>query len=393
MSPDRPRAAPARGALRLAVAGLSARLLADAAQAEGHAVLALDLYGDADTRRAALGWRPLGALAGERFDAAALCAGLRAAAQAGATGWLAGSGFEAQPELLDVGARELPLWGLGTAALGRLRDPQQFFAVLDAHGVPHPEVAFRLPAGPAAGWLVKHGQACGGGHVRPLRPDEPVLPPHAYLQRFAPGQPMSATFLADGRAAQVLGINRLAVAGQGPKPWRFVGATGPVAVPSAVADALARALAVLVPAFGLRGLGSLDALVDGDRVAVLEINARPPATVALYGHQRPISGHIAAWAGAADPAAPAAAATPTLTPPVRGFETLYARRAGVVDAALAHALAALEGCHDLPHTGDRLCPGAPVCTVSAESADEAAVHRLLGLRRAHVHHLLETHAP
>jgi len=399
---------------RLAVAALSARLLADAAGQEGFAVLALDLFGDADTRRAALGWRSLaGGAAGEvpgmaaggaawRIDETRLLQGLREAARLGACGWLAGSGFEAQPELLDAGQAVLPLLGLAGDGMRRLREPQAFFAALAAHGVPHPVTQLLAPS-THDGWLIKNSRACGGGHVRPARPGEPALAPHHLAQRWAPGLPMSATFVADGRSATVLGFNRLLVAGQGAQPHQFVGAIGPVAVPAPAAQVLRQALHKLVPEFGLVGLGSLDFLLHGTQVAVLEVNARPPATVALHGAQRPITAHLAACAAAVQPlaanAGPASGLPPVLASdtdtaaPVQGFATVFARQARRAGPALAAALAALPHGHDLPHTGDLFVPGSPVCSVSAQAADAHTVQQLLAERCARVHHLLETTAP
>jgi len=385
--------------IKLAVAALSARLLAEAAEREGFAVLALDLFGDVDARRASLGWQSIAGARRWHIDEQHLLQGLRQAARLGAQGWLAGSGFEAQPALLDAGHRVLPLLGMAGAALRRLRDPQVFFSFLAAQGLPHPATQLQPPAS-AEGWLIKNSRACGGGHVRPARADEPALPAHHLAQRWSPGQPMSATFVADGRSAEVLGFNRLLVSGWGASPYQFVGATGPLALPPPAEQLLRQALQLLVPEFGLVGLGSLDFLLHGAQVQLLEVNARPPATVALHGVHRPISAHLAACGGAGLPSArsagrsgQAAARPGGSAPPVQGFATVFAERAQQVGPALAAALAALPNHHDLPHTGDLFEPGSPVCSVSAQAADEPAVQHLLAERRARIHQLLETTAP
>ena len=102
---------------RIAVAALSARALAEAAQRDGHEVLALDLFGDRDTRAAAsLGWAGIGESQALRIDAERLLTALRGAAAQGAEGWVCGSGFDGLPELLAQGQAILPLWG----KIGRL---------------------------------------------------------------------------------------------------------------------------------------------------------------------------------------------------------------------------------------------------------------------------------
>ena len=45
----------------IAVAAISARAMAEAAASDGFKVVALDLFGDTDTRRAASRWLPIGA--------------------------------------------------------------------------------------------------------------------------------------------------------------------------------------------------------------------------------------------------------------------------------------------------------------------------------------------
>ena len=53
-------------------------------------------------------------------------------------GWTAGSGFDAQPDLLARGAATLPLIGMPADAVRRVRDPQAFFDDPDRQGVAHP---------------------------------------------------------------------------------------------------------------------------------------------------------------------------------------------------------------------------------------------------------------
>jgi len=97
---------------RLAVAGLSVRALAQAAQCDGFEVHALDLFGDADTLAASASWQAVGEAAQMAICPERLLAALRAiAAQGEVLGWLAGSGFEGQPDLLSAAAAVLPLLG------------------------------------------------------------------------------------------------------------------------------------------------------------------------------------------------------------------------------------------------------------------------------------------
>ena len=112
----------------LVVAAISARMMAEAAARDGFEVVALDLFGDADTRRAA-DWRPIGGPSALRINTARTLAALRElAARGDVAGWVAGSGFEGLPHLLAHGARLLPLLGTAAADVRRLRDAATFFA-------------------------------------------------------------------------------------------------------------------------------------------------------------------------------------------------------------------------------------------------------------------------
>ena len=383
----------------LAVAALSARMLAEAATEDGFDVVALDLFGDADTRRACSQWVPIGAPAALRIDAARLLAALGALAQRGvAAGWIAGSGFEGEPELLEHGAALLPLIGTQADAVRRVRDPQAFFGLLDAEGVAHPAVQMTAPL-EAAGWLVKDAHGCGGWHVRrAVQPAEPLLE-HHYFQREMPGTPMSATFIANGNDACVLGFNQLIVRRFGARPFVFCGAVGPVPLPAGVAGRISAAVRSLATAFSLRGLGSLDFMLDGDAFGVLEVNPRPPASMALYrrrffqgaaqGAARGvIEAHLRASLQGELPKLPARPANDA----VEGTEIVFAPRSLWLAEPAARRLAERPGCHDLPSAATRFEAGDPLCSVSASGASAEQVRSLLEHGREAVHQSLETHS-
>ncbi len=396
----------------LAVAAVSARMLAEAARAEGFDVVALDLFGDADTRRACAEWLPIGRPETLHIDADLLLSALAALARRGdVAGWIAGSDFEGRPELLERGAALLPLIGTPAHAVRRVRDPKAFFGLLDAEGIAHPEVRMRLPAD-AAGWLSKDAHGCGGWHIRRLVPPrgEPPHTPmdadadldataHRYFQREMPGTPMSATFIANGGDACVLGFNRLIVRRFGARPFVFCGAVGPVALPEDLANRITAIVRSLAVEFALRGLGSLDFMLDGDALGVLEINPRPPASIALYGRkpadarepaQGLIASHVRACLEGELPQPTALGSHGFSHGPVKGTEIVFATRPLQLDEPAALRLAGRAACHDLPFGATRFQTGDPICSVSASGPDAAQVHALLALGREAVHRSLET---
>jgi predicted ATP-grasp superfamily ATP-dependent carboligase len=358
----------------LVLAGLSVRLMAESARRAGYAVVALDAFGDRDTRRAAVAWQDIAAPQGLRLDAGRVLEALRAVRgqQPGVLGWVAGTGFEALPQVLQQGAAELPLLGTPAAQVQAVRTPAAFFAALDDLGLPHPPT--QLPPPHAAdGWLHKDFGSSGGWHVRRAA----ALPgaaapggPQGYFQAWAPGESMSVLFVANGRAAQVLGHQQQIVAALGGRPCVWQGVIGPLQPPAAVQARLEHALAALVPRFGLRGLCSLDYLLHGSGISLLEVNARPPASLAVHeGPDRPplMQVHLQACLQGSLPDGvgqrPAA---------LHGTRIAYARRACRVDAPALALLEAAGWCHDLPAAPQAFHHGDPVCTVSAGPAGSMA---------------------
>ena len=378
----------------IAVAAISARAMAEAAAHDGFDVVALDLFGDVDTRRAASRWLPIGAPASLHIDAARVLAALRALAQeresgAPIIGWVAGSGFEGEPGLLEEGAALLPLIGTAAAAVRRVRDPAAFFGFLAARQLPHPPVRFEPPE-PAEGWLQKDAHGCGGWHVRRAPwPAEERHPAHRYYQREMPGLPMSATFIANGSDVHVLGFNALSVRRFGARPFVFCGAVGPVPLAPELARRVAAIARALAAAFELRGLCSLDFMCDGEAIGVLEVNPRPPASMSLYhrpaGAPGLMQAHVRACLDAELPPA-----TPGHAQDIEGMEIVFARRAVQLDAAAARRLAAWPGIRDLPDAGQRFDIDDPLCTLTASGSSAAQVRILLNDGRERLLQSLET---
>ncbi len=378
----------------LAIAALSARMLAEAARHDGFDVIALDVFGDADTRRACSQWQPIGSPAALRIDAAMLLSALSRLAQRGdVIGWIAGSGFDGQADLLARGAAVLPLIGTPADAVRRVRDPQTFFDALDRQGIAHPPVRMTAPVD-ATGWLVKDAWGCGGWHIRPAFCAEPA-PAHHYFQREVAGTPMSVTFLANGSDACVLGFNQLSVRRFGARPFVFCGAIGPVALPAGVAQRIGASVRGLTAAFALRGLASLDFMLDGAAFSVLEVNPRPPASLALYGGRGVVMAHLRACLDGELPLESSVRSGAS----VQGAEIVFAPRAFALDAAAVQrladlaaiaAIAAVAGCHDLPFAATHFNAADPVCSVSAQGDSAAQVQGLLAQRCAAVHQFLET---
>ncbi|MFM2065595.1 MAG: hypothetical protein RLZZ584_504 [Pseudomonadota bacterium] len=384
----------------LVVAGLSVRGLAVSARRAGWRVLALDVFGDQDTRRACAAWWPIGAPheAAPRIDPAGLLAALdaaRVAVPAGSRllGCVTGSGFEPGPALLDAIARRLPLLGLGAAAVALLRDPAHCHASAAALGIAQPGFSLTPPDGP--GWLVKDMASSGGQGVRRWVPGGPArsaasTSSSVYWQRETAGLAVGTLVLADGCTARLIGVHEQLVDPTPERPWRFAGVVAPLPLTAPQAGSLQQALAGLVRVHGLRGLVSVDWLLADGHWQLLEINPRPSASLAVHERLQArawphglLAAHVAMFDAGAPavptPAAPGARAV--------GELVVHAPHDLALDASTLARWAARADVHDipaLPGPGVRqihLPAGAPLCSVSACGATPGAVKLALQQRR------------
>jgi predicted ATP-grasp superfamily ATP-dependent carboligase len=217
-----------------------------------------------------------------------------------------------------------------------------------------------------------------------------VLPAHHYAQREMAGLPMSATFVANGREARVLGFNELIVREIAGRPCVYCGVVGPVPLPAGVAAGIGGALQALVAEFALRGLGSLDFMCDGERWGVLEVNPRPSASLFLYAGRtdpRLMQAHVGACL---DGELPSPVPGPTLPSPVSGNEIVFARRPLVLGAATIDRLAARPQVHDVAAAPMAFGVGEPVCSVGVSGNDARDVRQRLEAARLDLLHELES---
>lgn len=344
--------------MRILVVAVSARMLAQMADAEGYAVTALDRFGDVDLRAVAPG-----ATAPTSAALAALGAGMDADAL------VYGAGFENRPDLVTRLADGRELLGTPPELLRAVRDPWAVGAAARAAGARAPETVAvdALPKLAGAGlrgrdrdaWLRKPRHGGGGRGVRrwaggPLRRGE-------ILQRRIHGLSCSAVAIGDGRRAVVLGLTEQL---HGSPGFRWIGNVTPPRLPGTERrelDGQLRAVCAEVAArFGVRGAFGVDAVWDGQHAWVLEVNPRPPASFELFGPGS-FEAHVRGARGLGLPAAPTPPATRTATVKLVLFaqRELYAPDPDWWPASLVR---------DIPHAGERIKPGAPVCTLVSATA-------------------------
>lgn len=365
------------------IAGVSTRALAASADRAGYRVTAVDAFGDADLRAVA----EVVALRredGVPYGPEAAVAAARAIA-AGAVAYTAS--FENYPRAVAALARGRRLLGNPAPVLARVRHPLTLMRALRERGFAVPATRASAPPPPRGGrrWLLKPRRSGGGHGTSPWRPGRPISR-RTYLQEWIAGVPGSIVFAANGRRAVPLGLSRQLVGdpGFGARGFRYCGsllASTGAPLFDRQAELLERAVrlaAAVTEAFGLRGLNGLDFVARAGVPLPIEVNPRYSASMELVERATGLSlfaVHAQACAGAL-PDAPA--------PPARvhGKAIVYARRDVVVDDPAGWTGADLA---DVPHPGERIRRGHPICTLLADAADGHHCVRTLAAAAALVH--------
>jgi uncharacterized protein len=294
-------------------------MLADLARRDD--VIAFDLFGDLDLR------------ADRVVKRRSLTALVDAAMEEEPGEVIYGASFENHPKLVERLAERHRLLGNPPEVVRAVRDPVKLGAALDWY----PRTTFTPPT--SGRWLRKPLRGGGGIRVREWRGG--ALPAGTYLQERIDGVPCSVAAVGDGKDVQVLGITEqlLGERAFGVRGHRWCGNLVPPRAPVPIDQAQA-ICSRLAAAFGLRGPFGVDFVWDGERAWTVEVN---PRTTASFEVIEPVR--------------------------AAGKAVLFATEDLVVDSE-----GWLErGVRDVPHPGERIAKGRPICTVvtTAATPDEA----------------------
>jgi predicted ATP-grasp superfamily ATP-dependent carboligase len=363
------------------IAGVSTRAWAASAWRAGYRVTAVDAFGDADLRSFAH-VLPLRRESGVPYtaDDAALAA---CAVRAGYAAYT--SNFENHPDAVAVLARRRRLLGNPPSVLRRVRNPILLMRRLAALGFAVPETRASAPPRDGGAWLLKPRKSGGGHGTSHWRRGDPV-PRQAYLQRCIPGVPGSVVFAADGRHAVVLGLTRQLVGDPafGASGFRYCGSllassTDPLFERQPeLLEAAASLASAATATFGLRGLNGIDFIARAGVPYPIEVNPRYSASMELVERATRASLfalHVQACAGRLG-------AAPRPIGRTFGKAIVYARADCVVGDPARWTGAPIA---DVPHSGERIGRGRPICTVFAADGRAGRCLRLLRSAAARVH--------
>jgi predicted ATP-grasp superfamily ATP-dependent carboligase len=370
--------------MRLLVAGVSTRAAAESAARAGFTVTALDAFADLDQHpdvRALSLPREFGA----RFTSPAAARAAKTI-EVDAVAYL--SSFENHPRAIATLAAGRVLLGNPPAVVARVRDPRLVARALRRHGLAAPRVRFAATS--QDGWLVKPLTSGGGRGVRVWRGGARV-PRGSYLQQHVDGTPGSVVFVAASGRAVPIGVTRQIVgdAAFGAAGFQYCGNILAPARDSQFQDGerlLRRASKLadgVAEAFGLVGVNGVDFVARGGVPYAIEVNPRWSASMELVERAHELS----VFGAHADACRLAVLPDFALLERQRGIHAtgkaiVFARRDVTTGETRAWIAA---GIRDVPHPGERIEAGRPVCTVLADGRDAASCYRELVRRAAAVY--------
>jgi uncharacterized protein len=353
---------------------VSARMLAELAVRAGYDVVALDHFGDLDLQSVC----PSVSILRDLGGSGGMAELVTAAQDIEARSVVYGAGLENRPDLVEqLAAGRTEQLAAGRTLLGnapdileRVRDPETLGSSLRDAGLDYPETLTpdrAQRADPRREWLRKPVKGGGGRGIRRWRGG--ALKRREVVQERIRGLSCSVAAVGDGRDAAVLGVSEQLVGRRalGTSGFRWCGNVVPARLPAAEREALLEATvavcAHVARAFELRGLFGVDLIWDGSRAWVLEVNPRATASLEaieeVYGVSA-FTAHVEACAGRL----PATAPGVTWPDRASGKGIVFAR----ADLRAADTRAWLEaGIRDVPHPGEPIGRGHPICTVPARA--------------------------
>jgi uncharacterized protein len=369
---------------RVLIAGVSTRAAAESAARSGFVVTAIDAFGDLDQHPAVRV-----ASLESAFTAGAAARATRTV-ECDAVVYLAS--FENHPVAISALAEGRALWGNPPDVIRRVRDPLLLAEALRQRGIAGPQVRLKSDPTSKTDWLVKPLASGGGQRIRRWQRGD-ALPRGCYLQELIDGPPASVVFVAAGGRAVSLGISKQLVGEQafGASGYQYCGnilADEDVALVE-TAGALARAV---TEEFGLVGVNGIDFIVRDGVPYATEVNPRWCASMELVERAYGIpvlAAHAEACATGLLPVLDmrARADAGRQRPAAFGKAVVYAQRDVVIGDT--HAWLSGEDIRDIPHPGEHIRAGRPVCTVFATGRNSGMCHQALVSCAAQIHAQLD----
>ncbi len=277
----------------------SARALAASAKRADHNVHVMDYFTDEDTKSLSDSAQQL-QYSCDGFSKVQLLEQCRdVISQQPNINIVIGTGFEANPELVESLNTLAPVLANSKTTVTNLKDPVLFCEMLDRNGIKHPATSVsRLKESEKC--LLKKTAGIGGGHVQWLEQTSSESKSNYYYQEYISGMVASVVFLANGVEAKIVGFNQQMQTAQFINmPFLYQGAMTVNATSAQHEQLIGDIINIITKETGLKGLCGLDYIIDEtDDIYVLELNPRPPSTFELHEADESLfDAHLACFDG------------------------------------------------------------------------------------------------
>ena len=254
----------------------SARMLVQSAVNDDFSPLAIDCFADKDTQGMALDFVKVTCLALSNVLLALSILSKRHTI----THVVYGSGFENYLSTLKYLQQNFIVLGNSFKVFSSIQQKTHFFLQLAQQHIVYPETSFQ-PPDEAEGWLIKPLKGEGGIGIQRYSVKQETE--SIYWQKFCAGTAQSVLFLANASEYKIIGFHKQYTAQIYPHDFVFSGLINQPDMDESIVQTLHAILSKLVPLFSLKGVNSLDFILNNQQCYMLEINARPSASVNLYG--------------------------------------------------------------------------------------------------------------
>ena len=275
-----------------------------------------------------------------------------------------GSGLECYHNSLLWLEQQVKVLGNTAKDFYRVSYATTFIAALDALSINHPKVIFegstKITGDRAEKWLAKPMAGEGGKNVYFISNNE-RLKENTYWQQYIEGEHYSVLFAASRDCAQIIGFNQQYSVQMDSEPCVLSAIVNNAELPQTVCVLIQKWLNQLTVEFSLVGINSLDFIVKNERCFVLEVNARPSASMQLY--KGAFSFHVKPGGRPVQP-------QEKLT---KAWQVIYATKEIVITEAIKWP----EWVMDRPKNKVIIGKNQPICSIIASGIDLQAAKKQL----------------
>lgn len=365
------------------IVSTSARALAESASRAGYNVNVIDCFADNDTKSVSnivhqVTYSEDGFIENKLISRAQeILASLPSAKI------ILGTGFEANPGLIDKLKLLAPTFSNTKEAISAVKDPFILLKLLEKHKIAHPVTQFNKP-NRLKGFLIKKTAGQGGTHINYLKKSNSSIADDHYYQEFVAGEVLSALFLANGNEAEVLGFNQQLKSDDFEElPFLYKGAIKLNKSDINNQEVIEKIVNIIISENDLKGLCGIDYIVkENGEIAVLEVNPRPPATFELHETQPSLFElHLAAFDGKLIQQKE----KDTENFSYNGYAVLYAKESLIINDSFEWP----KWTKDRPQAGSKIQIKFPVCTVHASENSIDKTKALLFNRLSQIETMLK----